>query len=240
MIFLNRRYFIKGISASLIPYSNFLLAGENRVLLSQFEIGNKDVLLVIDMQYDFCPGGSLAVKDGDSIIVGINSLQNRFQNIILSQDWHPEGHSSFFTSYEGKEPFSKIEMPYGEQTLWPPHCIMGTRGADFHDNLNILRARMVVRKGFRKEIDSYSAFWENDKATPTGLDGALKTMGIERVFVCGLALDFCVAYTAVDAAVLGYETYVIEDLAKPVNLPGTVEATYESFEKNGVKRIYMT
>jgi len=213
-----------------------VMAQDNMSHINNLEIGKEgDVLLVIDVQNDFCPGGSLGVKDGDSIIDNINILQNSFKNIILTQDWHPKDHSSFITQYDNIEVFSSIKMPYGDQTIWPAHCIQGTSGAEFHSKLNILKARTIVRKGFRKEIDSYSAFWENDRVTPTGLEGTLKTMGIKRVFVCGLALDFCVAFSAVDSAIAGYETYVIMDATKPVDLPGSVEATYTAFKKFNVK-----
>jgi len=234
----NRRFFLKGVSISFLPLVKTAYSSDASI--NQLSINKQDVFLIIDMQYDFCPGGSLAVKDGDSIIPRINTIQKRFENIILSQDWHPKEHSSFFSSHEGKEPFSTIKMPYGEQTLWPPHCIMGTKGAEFHKELEVSNVRMIVRKGFRKEIDSYSAFWENDKTTPTGLDGALKTMGIKRVFICGLALDFCVAYSAIDSVIAGYDTFVIEDISKPVNLPGSIEATYKAFDKYGIKRILST
>jgi len=217
------------------------MAQDNTFHINNLEIGKEeDILLVIDVQNDFCPGGSLGVKDGDSIIDNINSLQNRFKNIILTQDWHPKDHSSFVTQYEDVEVFSSIKMPYGDQTIWPVHCIQGTAGAEFHRKLNILKARTIVRKGFRKEIDSYSAFWENDRVTPTGLEGTLKTMGIKRVFVCGLALDFCVAFSAVDSSIAGYETYVIMDATKPVDLPGSVDATYQAFKKFNVKMTIST
>ena len=243
-MYLNRRNFINfSLVASTYPVTNTLISNviaddKNLDSLNDLGAGKEgDILLVIDVQNDFCPGGSLAIKDGDKIIDNINSIQESFSNIILTQDWHPLDHSSFVTQYENVEVFSSIEMPYGDQTIWPAHCVQGTHGADFHSKLNTFKARTIIRKGFRKEVDSYSAFWENDKVTPTGLEGTLKSMGIKRVFVCGLALDFCVAYSAVDSSVAGYETFVIMDATKPVDLPGSVEATYEAFKKFKVKMI---
>ncbi len=243
-MYINRRNFISySIGVSLLPFSGSLISSaisseNNLPTLKDYDAGKEiDVLIIVDVQNDFCPGGSLAVKDGDKIIGNINNIQQQFSHIVLTQDWHPEDHSSFVTQYEDVDVFSSIKMPYGEQTIWPAHCIQGTHGANFHSNLNTLKARNIVRKGLRKEIDSYSAFWENDKVTPTGLDGTLKTLGIKRVFVCGLALDFCVAYSAVDAAIAGYETYVIMDATKPVDLPGSVEKTYNAFKKFNVNMI---
>ena len=240
---LNRRKFIKySLFTSLFTYTagsvSKLYASNNNVSLSELNVGSaNDALLVIDVQNDFCPGGSLGVKDGDKIIKNINLIQQKFNNIVLTQDWHPKNHSSFVTEYEDKEVFSSIEMPYGEQTLWPAHCVQGTQGADFHNSLNTLKANTIIRKGFRKDIDSYSAFWENDKVTPTGLEGTLKTMGINRVFICGLALDFCVAYSAIDSAIAGFETFVIMNATKPVDLPGSVEATLSAFNKYNINKV---
>jgi nicotinamidase/pyrazinamidase len=239
---LNRRKFIKGsIVTSLITYSGNIIPSvyaSDYTSMSSLNAGSdSDILLIIDVQNDFCPGGSLGVKDGDKIIENINLIQEGFNNIVLTQDWHPKNHSSFVTEYNDKEVFSSINMPYGEQTLWPAHCIQGTNGADFHKKLNTLKANTIIRKGFRKEIDSYSAFWENDRVTPTGLEGTLKTMGVNRVFVCGLALDFCVAYSAIDAAIAGFDTYVIMNATKPVNLPGSVEATFQTFIKYNINKV---
>ena len=161
-------------------------------------------LIVIDVQNDFCPGGALAVPGGAEIVPAINALIEAFENVILTQDWHPAGHSSFASSHPGAVPFSTVTMPYGPQTLWPDHCIQGTRGAEFHPGLVWTKARLVVRKGFRKPIDSYSAFFENDRATPTGLAGYLRERGLQQLVFAGLATDFCVAYSALDAASLGF------------------------------------
>jgi nicotinamidase/pyrazinamidase len=191
-------------------------------------------LVVIDMQYDFCPGGALAVAGGDEIIPRINSLIAGHDHVVLTQDWHPAGHSSFASSHPGKSPFEMIDMPYGPQTLWPDHCVQGTRGAAFHDALEWTRAELVIRKGFRKGIDSYSAFFENDHATPTGLGGYLRERGIDRVTLCGLATDFCVAFSAIDAAGHGLATTVILDACRGIDLGGSMAAMTEKMKAAGV------
>ena len=239
---LNRRNFIQtSLATSMFTYvGNMFLsvtAAENKLPLN---IGmDTDVLLVIDVQNDFCPGGSLGVKDGDKIIKNINSIQEQFNNVVLTQDWHPKNHSSFVTEYKDKEVFSTVKMPYGDQTIWPAHCIQGTKGADFHKDLNTLKANTIIRKGFRREIDSYSAFWENDRVTPTGLEGSLKSLGVNRVFVCGLALDFCVAYSAIDSSIAGFDTFVLMNATKPVDLPGSIDATLEAFKKYNINKVNM-
>ncbi|MEM6409020.1 MAG: bifunctional nicotinamidase/pyrazinamidase [Pseudomonadota bacterium] len=174
-----------------------------------------DALIVIDMQNDFCPGGNLAVEGGDEIVEGINALMAEFQTVVLTQDWHPAGHSSFASSH-GAEPFSMTEMPYGPQVLWPDHCIQGSPGAEFHPGLNQNPAQMIVRKGFRAHIDSYSAFFENDHETTTGLAGYLRMRGVERLVMVGLALDYCVNYSAVDGAKLGFEVSVLTALSRAI------------------------
>ena len=239
---LNRRNFIQtSLATSMFTYvgnmSSSVTAAENKLPLN---IGmDTDVLLVIDVQNDFCPGGSLGVKDGDKIIKNINSIQDKFNNVVLTQDWHPKNHSSFVTEYKDKEVFSTVKMPYGDQTIWPAHCIQGTKGADFHKDLNTLKANTIIRKGFRREIDSYSAFWENDRVTPTGLEGSLKSLGVNRVFVCGLALDFCVAYSAIDSSIAGFDTFVLMNATKPVDLPGSIDATLEAFKKYNINKVNM-
>lgn len=180
-------------------------------MAENIEPGPSDLLLIIDVQNDFCPDGSLPVPDGDKVVAPINALSQKFENIAVSQDWHPEGHSSFASSHEGKEPFETTEMPYGTQVLWPDHCIEGTRGAEFHPELDLIKAQMVVRKGFRKPIDSYSAFFENDKTTPTGLTGYLKTRSIKRIFVVGLVYEFCVGFSALDGKSEGFDVFVVSD-----------------------------
>lgn len=193
-----------------------------------------DALLVIDIQNDFCPGGALAVTGGDDIIPGVVALAKAFDTVVLSQDWHPAGHASF-ASTQGAAPFSSKTMPYGEQTLWPDHCVQGSDGAAFHPALHadglVDRACAVVRKGMNPAIDSYSAFFENDRKTSTGLGGFLKDRGIRRVFVVGLAYDFCVGYSAIDAAGLGLDALVVEDLARAIGMPLELETTVEVIER---------
>ena len=186
-------------------------------------------LVIIDLQNDFCPGGSLAVAGGDQIVPLINRIAHEHQHVILTQDWHPEGHSSFASQHRGHTPFTQIEMSYGSQTLWPDHCIMGKQGSAFHVGLDVPHAELVIRKGFRKAIDSYSAFFENDHKTPTGLGGYLKERGFRRLTFVGLAFDYCVRYSAEDAKTLGFETEVIERATRAIDLAGSAEATRQSF-----------
>jgi nicotinamidase/pyrazinamidase len=202
-------------------------------------IQNSDTLLVIDLQNDFCPGGALEVKEGDSIIPTINSLATKFPHVILTQDWHPKNHISFATTHN-KQLYETIEAPYGPQTLWPDHSVQHTEGAAFHPALDLPQAELILRKGFRPHIDSYSAFLENDHITPTGLAGYLRERELPRLFLCGLAYDFCVRYSAIDGKDLGFETIVIEDATRPVNLPGSVAATNDAFAIAGIPRIVST
>lgn len=192
-------------------------------------------LIVIDVQYDFCPGGALAVPGGDQIVGGINRLMVDFPTVILTQDWHPAGHSSFASSHPGKAPYETVEMPYGTQVLWPDHCIQGTSGADFHEDLNTDRADMIIRKGYNPAIDSYSAFFENDKTTPTGLEGYLRTRGITDLTMVGLATDFCVNFSAVDAAKLGFSVTLNRDLCRAIDLNGSLAAAMDGMADAGVK-----
>jgi nicotinamidase/pyrazinamidase len=201
------------------------------------QIKSDDVLLVIDVQNDFCPGGALAVRDGDAAVGVINRLAPRFAHLLLTQDWHPAGHSSFATSHPGSAPFQTIAMPYGSQTLWPDHCVQGTTGAAFHPQLSTDRAELIVRKGFRPAIDSYSAFYENDRRTPTGLAGYLRERGLTRLFLVGLATDFCVHYSAIDARRLGFETVVIESACRAIDLEGSLAAAWTSMHDAGVQRL---
>ncbi|HEY4010458.1 MAG TPA: nicotinamidase [Acidobacteriaceae bacterium] len=196
-----------------------------------------DALLVIDMQRDFLPGGALAVTEGDTIIPGINAVAAKFEHVILTQDWHPLGHISFASSHPGKHPFDTIEVAYGTQTLWPDHCMQGTPGAQIDPRVQIPNAELILRKGFRRDIDSYSAFLEDDHKTPTGLAGYLRERNLTRLFLCGLAYDFCVGFSAIDGASLGFECHVLEDLSHSVALPGTVEKTNACFAESNVKRI---
>jgi nicotinamidase/pyrazinamidase len=190
-------------------------------------------LLVIDVQNDFCPGGALAVVGGDEIVLGINAAMTHFASVILTQDWHPAGHSSFASSHEA-EPMSMIQMPYGPQVLWPDHCIQGRGGAAFHQKLDTDRADMIIRKGHNPAIDSYSAFFENDKTTPTGLEGYLRTRGIDTVTLVGLATDFCVNYSAVDAAKLGFNVTVNMDLCRAIDFDGSLDAAKSGMAQAGV------
>lgn len=191
-------------------------------------------LIVIDVQNDFCPGGALAVADGDAIVPGINALMDDFGAVILTQDWHPADHSSFASRHSGKAPMEMIDMPYGPQVLWPDHCIQGSLGAAFHPDLRTDPADLVIRKGFRRAVDSYSAFFENDHATPTGLEGYLRTRGLTHLTLVGLATDFCVTYSALDAAKLGFAVEVRGDLCRGIDLQGSLAAAIEAMGGAGV------
>ncbi len=190
-------------------------------------------LLVIDVQNDFCPGGALAVAGGDDIVQGINTAMNDHSAVILTQDWHPAGHSSFASSHNA-EPMSMTEMPYGPQVLWPDHCIQGSKGAAFHPDLNTDRADLIIRKGYNPAIDSYSAFFENDHKTPTGLEGYLRTRGIDTLTLVGLATDFCVNYSAVDAAKLGFTVKVETNLCRAIDFDGSLAAANSAMTDAGV------
>ena len=194
-------------------------------------------LIVIDMQNDFCPGGALAVAEGDQILPAINAAMRDYSAVILTQDWHPKGHSSFASSHPGRAPYDVIQMPYGAQVLWPDHCVQGSWGGSFHDALATDPAHMIVRKGYRPGIDSYSAFFENDQTTPTGLHGYLQTRGITDVTLVGLALDFCVHYSAVDAARLGYGVRVERALCRAIDLDGSLEAALGAMTDAGVQLV---
>lgn len=196
--------------------------------------GNTDLFLIIDVQNDFCTGGALAVPDADSVVPIINHLADRFEHIVLTQDWHPANHQSFATSHPGQEPFNKIQLPYGEQTLWPAHCVQGTHGAALHPKLAIPKAELILRKGFRCTIDSYSAFYENDHATPTGLGGYLRERGVRRLFLAGLATDFCVLYSALDARREGFEVIVLLDACRGLDLNGSLESSVRAMREAGV------
>lgn len=199
--------------------------------------GPSDALLVIDMQRDFLPGGALAVEDGNSVVPGINMLGRRFDHVILTQDWHPRGHISFASTH-GRRPFiDTVETMYGTQRLWPEHCIQGTKGAELASELGLPHAELILRKGFRREIDSYSAFMENDGATPTGLAGYLRERRLKRLFFTGLAYDFCVGFSALAAVRLGFEAIVVEDLSRAVNGRSGLRSANGAFAAAGVKRI---
>ena len=191
-------------------------------------------LIVIDVQNDFCPGGALEVPQGDEILRGINALMPEFDAVVLTQDWHPAGHSSFVSSHKNNTPYEIVTMPYGPQVLWPDHCIQGSIGAQFHPELQADRADLIIRKGYSPDIDSYSAFFENDHRTPTGLEGYLRTRGIERLTMVGLALDFCVNFSAVDAAKLGFKVDVREYLCRAIDLDGSLAKSREGMRAAGV------
>jgi nicotinamidase/pyrazinamidase len=196
--------------------------------------GERDVLVIVDVQNDFCPGGALAVPDGDAIIPALNRLAARFEHVILSQDWHPAGHLSSASAHRGKRPFETVEAAYGLQILWPDHCVQGTDGAAFHRDLAAPHAELVLRKGFRREIDSYSAFRENDRTTPTGLASYLRERGFARVTLCGLATDFCVLYSALDAREAGFEVAVATEACRGIDLDRSLAAALRAMAEAGV------
>lgn len=197
----------------------------------------QSVLIVVDVQNGFTPGGNLAVANADEIIPKINQLAQKFEHIVLTQDWHPVQHISFADNHPNKKPFETIELDYGRQVLWPKHCVQGTRDAEFHPHLNIPTAQLIIRKGCHQNIDSYSAFMEADRKTPTGLNGYLREHQINTVYIVGIATDFCVAWTAVDAAELGFDTYVIEDACKAIDLNGSLQQAWQDMSQKGVHRI---
>src|SRR5580693_3042862 len=202
-------------------------------------IGGNEVLIVIDVQNDFCPGGALAVPRGDEVVPIVNRLAAKFRHVVLTQDWHPHGHSSFASSHPGKQPFETITAAYGPQVLWPDHCVQTTLGAEFHKSLHVPHAGLILRKGFDPVIDSYSAFYENDRKTPTGLVGYLRERGFTRVFLAGLALDFCVRYSAEDARREGFAVFVVEDGCRGIDIGGSLAAARESFAALGIPCLQM-
>lgn len=193
-------------------------------------------LVVVDVQNDFLPGGALAVPRGDEVIPVVNRLAERFENVVLTQDWHPRGHASFASSHPGKKPFETVTLSYGEQVLWPDHCVQGAEGAAFHAGLALTPAQLVIRKGFHRDIDSYSGFLEADRRTRTGLGGYLRERGIRRLYLCGLATDFCVAWTALDARAAGFEAVVLEDACRAIDLAGSLASAWVNMAAAGVKR----
>ena len=198
------------------------------------ETRDTDVLIVVDVQNDFCPGGSLSVPHGDEVVPTVNELGQRFRHVVLTQDWHPPEHRSFASTHPGRQAFQSIELAYGPQVLWPDHCVQGTAGAEFHAGLQIPRTELILRKGYRRDIDSYSAFYENDHTTPTGLAGYLRERGLTRVFLAGLAFDFCVRFSAADARRVGFEVVVIEDACRGMDMNGSVAATRQALQSLGV------
>jgi len=192
-----------------------------------------EALVVVDVQNDFCPGGALAVEGGHEIVPIVNRLIHEHAHVILTQDWHPAGHLSFASSHPGKEPFETVQMPYGPQTLWPDHCVQGMSGAEFHPDLDVTKAELIIRKGFRREIDSYSTFYENDRTTTTGLEGYLRDRGIRKVTLAGLATDFCVAYSAIDACVHGFEVTVLLEACRAIDLNGSLDEMLRQMKDAG-------
>ncbi|WP_377848202.1 bifunctional nicotinamidase/pyrazinamidase [Bosea sp. UC22_33] len=198
---------------------------------------DRTVLIVVDVQNDFCPGGSLAVPDGDAVVPVVNALGRRFRHVVLTQDWHPAGHTSFASSHPGRKPFETVELADGPQVLWPDHCVQGTAGAAFHAGLDLPHAEAVIRKGFRQGIDSYSGLIEADRRTPTGLAGYLRERGIAKVVIAGLATDFCVSWTAQDAARAGFETIVVEDACRAIDLDGSLARAWAEMASAGIERV---
>lgn len=203
------------------------------------ELTDTDVLLVVDVQNDFCSGGALEVRGGEQVVPPVNALIEKFDHVVYTQDWHPAGHGSF-ASTRNAQIFSAVEMPYGIQTLWPDHCVQGTPGADFHPDLNTSKGELIIRKGFRKEIDSYSAFFENDQSTQTGLKGYLVERGIKRVHLCGLATDFCVGFSSIDTIRCGFESIVIEDACRAIDVDGSLGHAKAMMGQIGVKMAEMS
>ena len=210
------------------------------VKIDGLNIGAHDVLLVVDVKNDFCPGGALAVAEGDAVIAPIQHVASHFTHVILTQDWHPAHHSSFASSHPGKQPYQSVELSYGAQTLWPDHCVQSSKGAEFHADLHLPKAELILRKGFDPDIDSYSAFFENDRTTPTGLAGYLADRALTRVFLAGLAYDYCVGYSALDALRLGLQAYVLRDACRAIDLNGSVAVIEAEMVRAGVHIIITT
>jgi nicotinamidase/pyrazinamidase len=235
MTIIDRRRFL--VSASTLAAVGAFGGISAALAQAKIKIDDKSVLVVVDVQNCFLPGGSLAVGKGEEVIPIINRLGKSFANVVMTQDWHTPGHISFASSHPGKKPFEMIKLPYGDQVLWPDHCVQGTDGALIHKDISIPHAQLVIRKGFRKTVDSYSAFREADRKTVTGLAAYLKSRGLNRVFATGLATDFCVAWTAMDARREGFDTYVIEDACRGIDTQGSLAKAWDAMKKAGVKRI---
>jgi nicotinamidase/pyrazinamidase len=232
----DRREFLR-ITGGMLLAAGAGVAATGLLAQSKLKPGPKDALIVVDVQNCFVPGGSLAVKEGDAIVPLINKLAKGFENVVMTQDWHTPGHISFASSHPGKKPFEMVKLAYGNQILWPDHCVQGTDSANLHKDLSIPQAQLVIRKGYHPDVDSYSAFIEADRKTKTGLDGYLKGRGINNVYVCGLATDFCVGWTALDARKLGFGASVIEDACRGIDVQGSLAAAWDKMKKAGVKRI---
>jgi len=233
---MKRRFFLKSISLGSL-LAGYAATGAALGAVTLIRPDKDSVLLVVDVQNCFTPGGSLPVQDGDAVVPVINRLGRAFENVVMTQDWHPRGHISFASSHPGKKPFDTVTLSYGTQVLWPDHCLQGSTDAELRRDLNLPQAQLVVRKGYHKDVDSYSAFMEADGHTSTGLAAYLKVHGIKRVFVTGLATDFCVANTAIDARTAGFEVYVVEDATRGVNLNGSLAQAWTAMRQAGVQRI---
>ena len=233
----DRRAFLGMAAAGLAAATLAGRTGRAAAQGTKIKPGAQDVLLVIDVQNCFTPGGSLAVKDGDAIVPLINKLAGGFEHVVLTQDWHTPGHVSFASSHPGKKPFETTSLPYGTQVLWPDHCVQGTDGANLHPALKIPHAELVIRKGYRKDVDSYSAFMEADGKTPTGLAGYLRERGLSRCYFVGLATDFCVGWSALDARKAGFEAAVIEDACRGIDVGGSLAKAWADMQGAGVKRL---
>jgi nicotinamidase/pyrazinamidase len=240
----SRRQFLKGMAGGIVVASAVGRAstvgaqGGTRAQGGKtMKPGDRDVLLVVDVQNDFIPGGALPVKEGDQVIAVINRIAPAFARVVLTQDWHTPGHVSFASSHPGKKPFETVQLPYGTQVLWPDHCVQNTPGAALHKDLDVPHAELVIRKGYRKQIDSYSAFLEADRKTHTGLAGYLKERGLRNVYLVGLATDFCVGWSAVDARKAGFAATVIEDGCRGIDASGSLAKAWDDMKKAGVKRI---
>jgi nicotinamidase/pyrazinamidase len=232
---LSRRNFIMAAGAAAASAALPLAALRHALAAGAIKVGASDALLVIDVQNCFIPGGTLPVPKGEEVVPLINELAGRFSCVVMTQDWHPAGHISFASTH-GKEPFSVIDMPYGKQVMWPDHCIQGTDDAKLHAELDLTKANLILRKGFNPKVDGYSAFYDNDKKSTTGLAGYFKARGIKRVFVCGLATDFCVMWSSVDARKDGFQVVVLEDASRGIDVRGSMEAGWKEMEKAGVVR----
>lgn len=234
---IDRRRILAGLGTGLGTIAMTALRPNDAHAAGKISLDRTSVLLVIDVQNCFLPGGSLAVKDGDKVVPVINAMAKKFANVVMTQDWHTPGHISFASSHDGKKPFETMDVAYGKQVLWPDHCVQGTDGAALSKDLSIPQAGLVLRKGFNKDVDSYSAFMEADGKTSTGLAAYLKTRKLQRVFVAGLATDFCVAWSALDARKAGFDVYVVEDACRGIDTQGSLAKAWADMAKAGVKRI---
>ncbi len=233
----DRRRFLTAAGAGVIAAASSFTVLRDVLAAGKIKPTDADALLVIDVQNCFIPGGSLAVKEGDLIVPLINRIAKSFSNVVLTQDWHTADHVSFASQHSGKKPFETIKLDYGTQVLWPDHCVQGTEGAQIHSGIDIPQAQLVIRKGYHRDVDSYSGFLEADRKTETGLAGYLKGRKIKQVFVCGLATDYCVAWSALDARKFGFQASVIEDACRGIDINGSVAAAWKDMTAAGVKRI---